>query len=72
MSDFVQYNTGTPPRIGVYACRVPTDDEVIWKDIFLLWHGGQWCRLGSDQRYRDAVPYWIGPLRRQPYKENRG
>lgn len=53
-----------PSETGVYACRVPMTD-VLYKDEFLMWFGGCWNHLGSDQRYRGEVIGWIGPLQRR-------
>ena len=60
----VEYSSGTPSEPGVYACRVP-DHSGLWKDMFLMWYDKRWSYLGSDQYFRDPVPYWIGPLRRK-------
>lgn len=59
------YQTGTPPAVGVYACRVASLHAPGWmEDKFLMWHDGRWWYLGSDSQFRDEV-YWIGPLQRK-------
>lgn len=61
----VEYSSGTPTENGVYACRLPEGGtSALWRDTFLLWYGGQWHYLRSDQQFRGEVPYWIGPLQR--------
>jgi hypothetical protein len=64
MAVHVAYQTGKPTFVGVYACRVPTMSG-LFEDIFLMWHDNEWSYLGSDQRYRDEVPYFLGPLQRR-------
>lgn len=69
----LSYESGQPVTTGVYACRVPNDLIPIsgfYKDIFLMWHGATWSYLGSTERYRGEVPFFIGPLRRN-MKEQR-
>ena len=62
----VKYTKGEDPTsIGVYACRIPMDDTVLFKDVFLMWHEGRWWYTGSDQRYRGEVTGWVGPLERR-------
>jgi hypothetical protein len=67
----IEYNIGNPDEVGVYACRIPFDamerpeNSRLLRDVFLLWHGGQWSYCGSDQIYRGTMFGWIGPLQRQ-------
>jgi hypothetical protein len=66
----IAYQTGTPPKTGIYACRVPFDamerpeNNRLMRDEFLLWYDGRWSYCGSDQIYRGTVLGWIGPLPR--------
>ncbi len=63
----IKYNTGTPTEAGVYACRVPFDDNLqlkLFEDRFFLWCDGVWCYLNSDQKYRGIIVGWVGPLQR--------
>jgi hypothetical protein len=66
----IAYQTGTPPKTGIYACRVPFDamerpeNSRLMRDEFLLWYDGRWSYTGSDQIYRGTVLGWIGPLPR--------
>lgn len=61
----VQYKTGTPEHVGVYACRVPMGfQEHLVEDRFLTWSYGKWWYLSSSAQYRGAVIGWIGPLPR--------
>jgi len=63
----IEYATGRlPSRVGVYACRVPDlDAPHLLQDQFLVYMEGEWCYLGSDQRFRGEVKGWIGPLQRR-------
>lgn len=64
-SAIVEYDQGKPRYRGVYACRIPAEGfREKFLDKFLFWSGNEWSYLGSDQLFRDNVPYWIGPLRR--------
>lgn len=70
----VQYNTGTPPCPGVYACRVDHRQlPGLYADLFLMWCSdgrgnvlNRWGYLGSDQLFRGPVYGWVGPLARKP------
>ena len=63
----VEYETGRPTEVGVYACRVEVGDPGmgLYEDRFLFWHENKWWYPSSDAQYRGPVYYWIGPLRRQ-------
>ncbi len=62
----IEYDYGDPTQHGVYACRVPIGPQTnLLQDKFLLWYGGRWSHLGSDQYFRDTVVCWIGPLSRK-------
>lgn len=63
----VQYNRGTPQFTGVYACRVPLRDSVLCEDRFLVWMNDEkrWYYPSSDQRFRNEVKGWVGPLQRR-------
>lgn len=61
------YDFGKPPKSGVYATRVPSDDDPeLGRDYFLFWdsEAGAWFYLGSEKRYRGRVWCWSGPLPR--------
>jgi hypothetical protein len=64
----IQYNTGYPTEVGVYAVRAENLDVVgsgLLRDYFLMWHRGHWWYLSSDSRFRSEVLGWIGPLARK-------
>jgi len=62
----IEYNTGTPGEVGVYACRVRDPyTPVLWTDMFLMWMDKRWWYLRSDQQFRGEVEYFIGPLQRK-------
>lgn len=64
----VQYNTGNPTEVGVYAIRAEDVDFVgsgLLRDYFLMWHGGHWWYLRSNSKFRSEVLGWIGPLARK-------
>lgn len=54
-----------PTETGVYACRIPSEIPGFYEDKFLMWIDGQWCHLGSDQKYRGDVRGFAGPLKRR-------
>lgn len=64
------YRTGSPKKVGVYACRAPLDNihdsATLYEDHFLMWFEGEWYYLDSDQKFRGEVYGWVGPLPRVP------
>lgn len=68
----IEYRSGRPTENGVYACRLPImksgDSVTIFEDRFMTFMNGQWFYPRSDQKYRDDVHHWIGPLQRKPTK----
>lgn len=73
-SKLVQYNEGKPKHDGVYACRIriPYSNRAsnLMEDEFLMWSEGQWYYLGSAEKFRCDVFYWIGPLERKHKPKN--
>lgn len=66
MSELVTYNTGTPTKVGVYACRIEDPQfPDLKKDAFLFWSEASWWYPGSDQRFRGKLYGWVGPLQRR-------
>lgn len=65
---WITYQTGTPDKTGVYACRVESVDGLPEpfdvEDKFLMWHDNRWWHIGSSQSFRPQVYGWIGPLER--------
>lgn len=63
----IEYTTGKPNAVGVYACRLRRPDmpDGLLDDEFLLWMENRWYYCGSDQECRYEVLGWIGPLRRR-------
>ena len=52
-----------PPAPGVYVAYTNSDmAPTVTERVFLTWDGQQWFYPMSDQRYRDHVYQWIGPL----------
>lgn len=66
----VPSGVGVNPRdekVGVYAVRIYDPDfPGLRKDEFLMWMGGKWSYLMSDQIYRGEVLAWVGPIPRNP------
>ena len=63
---FIQYKTGEPITVGIYACRVPHERlPGIYTDIFLIWDNSRWEYYGIVREYKNEVCGWIGPLARK-------
>ncbi len=60
----MKIKTGDPSKNGVYVAYVsPRMELSIWPDkMFLSWYENQWYHTGSDQKYRDTVYGFLGPL----------
>lgn len=59
----MQINTGNPEKNGMYVCYVdiPIESKFMEKKL-LFWYDSEWMYPGSDQRCREYVNCWIGPL----------
>lgn len=58
----IKINTGNPKKKGVYVCYVDLPIESKFMEKKLLFWYDEWMYLGSDQRCREEVHCWIGPL----------
>lgn len=61
----IEISEGKPIERGSYVAWVnPADNAFRFAErIFLIWDGNTWYYPMSDQRYRDTVYGWAGPLK---------
>jgi len=60
---YPEINDGDPPERGTYVAYVNDEGLVRFAGRKMLnWDGQKWSYPMSDQRYRDHVYGWIGPL----------
>lgn len=55
-----------PKEMGVYVAYINGPVMRYAERKLLFWDNNGWLYLGSDQRYRDTVYGWIGPLPAMP------
>lgn len=61
----MQYQRGTPPSVGMYACRLRSAIHAgMLQDYFLFWDGERWYGVAEDRVMKGFDVQWIGPLPR--------
>lgn len=58
----VELEEDSPTIAGIYVAYVNGSLPMVANRVLLFWDGSKWLYPLSDQKYRDHVYGWVGPL----------